>query len=422
MDERFKQWLNIYTEFAEGTTLRDILNDAIRCYLHDIARPALMLSYIAFLQAVRNNLLNSEKPSGFKEERWIACMQKLRNETKWDEEVLCCIKKRANGNGDPAFFELSDTLRDDVCYWKNRRNDCAHYKDSEITLSHVSAFWTFMMDNYNKFAPLGSLAQSINEYKRHYDISLTPKGADAKHLFKRLSFALKTQDDLSLFLKETYPMMELEQQYNLLHDLLVGGSHKELVISYLKCNTKRLKRYLCAKPKDVSIILGNDCALVRNIWYDDFNSCVQYLNVYAEMLRARMIPDEEVEESLKMYLKHEYSRGHLSFQDKDDFDVLMKNGLYDIFIDEYLDKGFICSSPGEKCHKTDFYIPLIYHGGITDKLILALSDAVKDTFPYTLKNRLKTEIFKEEDFKSKYLETIERLQLEDFLKINQKAK
>lgn len=50
MDERFIKFLNIYDEFKEGTALRDILNDAIRCYRHGIARPALMLSYIAFIQ------------------------------------------------------------------------------------------------------------------------------------------------------------------------------------------------------------------------------------------------------------------------------------------------------------------------------------------------------------------------------------
>ena len=49
MDERFIKWLAIYDEFSEGTVLRDILNDAIRCYRHDIARPAFLLSYICLL-------------------------------------------------------------------------------------------------------------------------------------------------------------------------------------------------------------------------------------------------------------------------------------------------------------------------------------------------------------------------------------
>lgn len=57
---------------------------------------------------------------------------------------------------------------------------------------------------------------------------------------------------------------------------------------------------------------------------------------------------------------------------------------------------------------------MIYRGGITDKLMSALSEAVTGTFPYTLRDRLKDEIFSEEDFKVKYMETIERLNLDDF--------
>lgn len=103
MDERFIKWLNIYDEFGNGTVLRDILNDAICCYRHDIARPALMLSYIAFIQAIRNNLLNSEMPDGFNDKRWEDTMNKLRNESKWDEKVIDCIKMRDKGDDDPAF-------------------------------------------------------------------------------------------------------------------------------------------------------------------------------------------------------------------------------------------------------------------------------------------------------------------------------
>ena len=82
MDERFIKWLNRYDEFNNGTALRDILNDAIRCYRHGIARPALMLSYIAFIQAIRNNLLNSDMSNGFKEKRWKVAMDDLRSESK----------------------------------------------------------------------------------------------------------------------------------------------------------------------------------------------------------------------------------------------------------------------------------------------------------------------------------------------------
>lgn len=322
MDERFVKFVNIYDEFKEGTALRDILNDAIRCYRHGIARPALMLSYIAFIQAVRNNLLNSEKPSGFKKARWDACMNNLRSEGKWDSEVVDCIMKRANGVSDPAFFELTDTLRNDVCYWRSRRNDCAHYKDSEITLSHVSAFWVFMMDNYNKFTPIGSLQQSINEYNRHFDVSLTPRGSSTERIFKRLRYVIKTQEDLELFLKATFSNMDFKPQCDLVHDLLIDGYHKELAISFLRGEMKRLKAYLCAKPKDVSLILGNDPTVTRKIWYDDLRLSHRCMNVYVEMLRAKMLTDAEIKESLELYLTHEYEQGHLFIKDEDDFNVI----------------------------------------------------------------------------------------------------
>ncbi len=413
MDERFINFLNIYDEFKDGTVLRDILNDAIRCYRNGIARPALMLSYIAFIQAVRDNLLKSDMPKGFNEPRWKACMSKLRQENAWDEQVISCIKCRDN----PPYFELTDSLRDDVCYWRNRRNDCAHYKDSEITLSHVAAFWVFIMDNYNKFTPIGSLMQSVNDYKRHYNVSITPKGTSTEVIFKRLCLAIKTEDDLLLFLKETDSCMEYEEQAQLLHDLLMDERHKAKVISLLTGKLKRVKMYLALKPADVSVILGNNPEMTRKFWYEDFMLFASSANVYVEMLRAKMIPQGEIKESLDMFLKHEYKRNAFYLDNPEDFNVLKENGLYDIFIEEYLSKDFVCNNPGEKCHKTDFYISLIQRGGISDKLIKVLSESIKGTFPYKLENRLKGEIFKEEKNKKQYLESIARLGLDDFLNL-----
>lgn len=413
MDERFINFLNIYDEFKDGTVLRDILNDAIRCYRNGIARPALMLSYIAFIQAVRDNLLKSDMPKGFNEPRWKACMSKLRQENAWDEQVISCIKCRDN----PPYFELTDSLRDDVCYWRNRRNDCAHYKDSEITLSHVAAFWVFIMDNYNKFTPIGSLMQSVNDYKRHYNVSITPKGTSTEVIFKRLCLAIKTEDDLLLFLKETDSCMEYEEQAQLLHDLLMDERHKAKVISLLTGKLKRVKMYLTLKPADVSVILGNNPEMTRKFWYEDFMLFASSANVYVEMLRAKMIPQGEIKESLDMFLKHEYKRNAFYLDNPEDFNVLKENGLYDIFIEEYLSKDFVCNNPGEKCHKTDFYISLIQRGGISDKLIKVLSESIKGTFPYKLENRLKGEIFKDEENKKQYLESIARLGLDDFLNL-----
>lgn len=309
-------------------------------------------------------------------------------------------------------------LRNDVCYWRSRRNDCAHYKDSEITLSHVSAFWVFMMDNYNKFTPIGGLQQSINDYNRHFDISLPPRGTSTERIFKRLCLAIKTQEDLEEFLKETSSKMDFKYQCDLVHDLLIEGYHKKLAISFLKGEKKRLKAYLCAKPKDVSLILGNDPTMTRNLWFTDFRLFANNINVYTEMLQSNMIPKGEIKESLKLLLSTKYNQGKFNVNDEDAFKVLMDNGLYDIFIDDYLTKESICHNPREKCCKTDFYIPIIRHGGITEHLILTLSESVKGTFPYTFKDRLRLDVFNGNDYRAKYNKIIERLNLGDFFKLN----
>ncbi len=374
-----------------------------------------MLSYIAFVQAVRNNLLKSDMPSGFKPEKWNAHMKNLRSENKWDAEVIDCIKQRSNGAGNPAIFEMADTLRDDVCYWRNRRNDCAHYKDSEITLSHASAFWAFMMDHYNKFSPLGSVGQSINEYNRHYDVSLNPQGLSTDKIFQRFCLALKTREDLVLFLKETTSIMGNANQFLLLHNLLGQSRHRQKAIEVLTKNMKMLRAYLVYFPTDVSSLLGNKPEMVRKFWYDDFQNSGRCVNVYVEMLRAKLIPDAEIKESLSMLLEQEYGHARFRISDEQDFSVLLDNGLYDIFIDEYLTKDIICNDPRSKCYKTDFYIGIIRRGGVTDKLITTLANSVKGSFPYTLHDRLKDEIFNIEENKKKYIEVIDRLEIDDFI-------
>lgn len=132
---------------------------------------------------------------------------------------------------------------------------------------------------------------------------------------------------------------------------------------------KRVKMYLALKPVDVSVILGNNPEMTRKFWYEDFMLFASSANVYVEMLREKIIPQGEIKESLEMFLKHEYKCSAFYLDNLEDFKVLKENGLYDIFIEEYLSKDFVCNNPGEKCHKTDFYISLIQRGVISDRLI-----------------------------------------------------
>lgn len=415
MDEKLIKWLNLFDEFAEGTVLRDIFNDAIRCYRNDIARPALMLSYIAFMQAVRNNLLRSARPNDFDEEHWNAAMENLRKEEKWDETVFSCIRKKKEVNK-PPFFDFPDSLRDDLSYWRNRRNDCAHYKASEITLSHVSAFWSFIMDNYHKFSPLGSLQQSINEYVTHFDISKTPAGKSTEKIFQRLALAVNTVEDLQKFIEGTKGKLTFEDQCDVLHLLLHDERHRKIVKEILNAKFRALRAYIGCYPADISIVLDSK-EIIRKLWYEELNVNVWGVSIYLELMRAGMIEGEEVKESLSLLLKRDYEHKRCSIGEDNDFAMLNAKGLYDLFIDTYCVKDFLCNVPGDKCRKTDFYISYIRKGGITTNLIKVLKDAYESSFPYTLRDRLKNEIFDDTVNQNSYFTIIEKEGFDDFFHI-----
>lgn len=278
-----------------------------------------------------------------------------------------------------------------------------------------------MMENYNKFTPIGGLQQSINDYKRHYDISLTPKGKDTDKIFNRLCLAIKSENDLEKVMKEVLPSMEIKAQVDLLHNLFTDSRHRPKVANVLKSNMKNLITYLYSRPTDVSLLLGDDPEMTRQFWYNDFKLFGQCLNVYVQMLRGRMLPKEEIEKSLELLLKCKYDYGSFQIEDSD-FQVLAEHGIYDLFIDNYLTKENLETNYKDKNYKTEFYISFIKHGGITDKMIKTLSESFKGNHPYVLSNKLQALFCCENEYKQQYLDSIQKQGLEDFMKIEQDKK
>ena len=102
-----------------------------------------------------------------------------------------------------GIFGLSDNIRHQVVYWKNRRNDCAHSKQNEISSSHVKSFWLFLKSNLAKLVVNGSKEGLLNEIRNHFDFSITPPGADCSHLVEQIPAAIST-NELSDFFSEVY--------------------------------------------------------------------------------------------------------------------------------------------------------------------------------------------------------------------------
>lgn len=396
MEEPFIKWLNTYTEFAEGSELRTIMDDAIKCYKFGIPRPSLMLSYLVFLLAIKSNLLKSMKPDSMSEKEWQNIQNELRNEKRWDDQVLECIKR--NSLEEKIVFHIDQSIRTDVEYWKNRRNDCAHYKKEQITLSHVSAFWSFMMSHYNEFTPIGSIQQSINEYNDYFDISKTPVGTDQTEIFNRLVLTIKSKDDFAIFLNGI-SKNNRKDKFKLINDCLESAI-RSFVRDFLNYEEDLCVEFLEVYPDKVSCVWGNSPQTVREYWHNKKIYSVS-LKLFIEIMKSGLIPEKERKEAISQLLKLAYESGEDLILDKEEKATLMSMGLEEEFL-KYISKNKICVNPGEKCYKTDFYISLIKIIGLTENVVLTLNDSMLGSFPYTLQERIQDEILCDKENKELY--------------------
>lgn len=161
-----------------GTDADALFEESVQCFKAGAYRAALLMSYLGFQSILRDRILSAGAPAGVPPGMWSSIQSKLRSDDEWDPSVFDATQQKA-----PApVFPVSEDLRQQVTYWKNRRNDCAHSKPGPITASHVEAFWVFVRAHSSKFAVNGSIEALLEKLKRHFDASITPPGTDATPL------------------------------------------------------------------------------------------------------------------------------------------------------------------------------------------------------------------------------------------------
>uniref|UniRef100_UPI004056165F hypothetical protein n=1 Tax=Candidatus Electronema sp. TaxID=2698783 RepID=UPI004056165F len=148
-------------------------------------------------------MLRAACPTGIPLNKWEKDLAGLRCEDEWDRKVFDLTQQKSPA---PVFL-VSEDLRHQVRYWKNRRNDCAHFKTNEIDHSHVESFWHFIFSNMGKFVPNGSAAALLNEIALHFDQDVTPPNTPLDPIIERIPHCV-----------------EREELSNFFNDMAAGGS------------------------------------------------------------------------------------------------------------------------------------------------------------------------------------------------------
>jgi len=321
----------------------DTFLEAILCYKFGAYKASLLFSYIGFQLIVKDRILNSNMPQLFPKSKWIQIHNDLRNNDKWDSAIFEAIQIKTN----KEIFHISEDLRNQVKYWKNRRNDCAHSKSNIINASQVESFWFFIKSNLSKFIVIGGKDELLNKVKDHFDISKTPPNQDIGYIVKDIPSTVDLQD-YEQFLND---LLNLIRKFddslfsrNFTKDTIVIEkiiSLNSLELTHATSNILKRKddlllTYLRKYPHHI-VIFSEDKTFIRGIWYDKlFGSATikEDFSIYCSILKNNLIPEDQLNESFEHIIRN---RLLCNTPCDDDF-IFLKNTK---FFDKFKEIAFI---------------------------------------------------------------------------------
>ncbi|MGE0567518.1 MAG: hypothetical protein AB7O73_06175 [Bacteroidia bacterium] len=312
-----------------GTNIRRLFSEAVSSYKNNANRASLLFSYIGFLTIVKEAIIKAQRPSDFAEVEWNDLINKITNDDTWEKEVYeLLIRSRK------PVFNLTEDLKQQIRYWKDRRNDCAHFKYNEIESHHSESFWSFIRSNVPKITVEGGMESLLNKFGEHFDETKTPPGTDFTPLVKEITNSVLTTEKEDFFDKLKLRVdgrafwrgdSNTFQIYSRILEASDGGT-KEALISYLKAIKKDVE-FLGAHPDKIYHFEFTHTE-IRNLWKERiFDRSINPFNIYCNLLRNNLIPSEQIDEANSEIFNHFTQDGFYYYPEQADIEVLKLNGF-----------------------------------------------------------------------------------------------
>jgi hypothetical protein len=293
----------------------------------------LIFSYIGFLTIIKEIIIKAKLPSAFLEKEWEDLISKINNDELWEKEVFEALIRT-----NKPIFPLNEDLKLQLRYWKDRRNDCAHFKRNEIESHHTEAFWSFIKSNIPKMTVEGGMETLLNKFDEHFDDTRTSPTADFTHLVKEIENSVLTSELNDFFGKLDsicfehrwyYPEPEEYRVFCKILDV-ADTRTQEVLIEYLK-QGNRCVNFLNFHP-DKILRLNFSSSDIRKMWksrFYDKTANVNPFNIFAELLRHNLIPKDQIEEANRELFNHFNQGNFYRLPESKDFEILKVNGFFE---------------------------------------------------------------------------------------------
>lgn len=413
---QFSKWLSENKSHLPNLTI-NLFEDSLKCFFNYIERPAFLLAYQGVMAYIREVLLKSAPPAGWTEGEWQNTLRNTQKDDAWDAEVLNLIKNRGSAVKE-APLKLSDPLRNQFEYWRTQRNICAHYKKDTFLRAHVEAFYGFITDWLLKISVGGGLATMLTKVTIYCDPSQTPFNESFDPIVDMIpQFVQETEyEDFIKNSIRTFARSHRRNPKDFMESILARNDGKfavlhERMIEIIRVNDNCKYHLLGSSPNYVLEIVQSP-GEIRKFWHDDIDNLhTNKLGVFAILLEANKIPDDQKNEAIEKILKSlkDEDRG-LYDSDSATLEVLRKHGYFKQFVETYIIPEEMNSSYASDlkmwCYQSNFFIDHLNHAEMDADLVVRLIDCFSNgkPHPYTIYDRLKKELWEDNqnDFRSRF--------------------
>jgi hypothetical protein len=331
MNLPLQNWLNTQKISKEALSS---LDESFICFKVGAYKASLLFAYLGFMNIIRDRIIASPAPAGLTVNHWAGIQANAKSPETWEKIVFDAIQQKHPA----SIFDVPDDLRDQVKYWKDRRNDCAHSKQNKIIAAHVESLYAFIESNLGKFAVNGSRPEMIKRILDYFNPSLTSPNEALTPIIHDLINALPSAEYPSFI---TEAISEIEKAQSNVPTLLGMGNPNVIKFlgacfrdgtddlrnacrTSLGANDDLLISFLREYPDKV-YILQNQPQKVRLIWHDGiFDRFHNDFSLLCSLLRASLIPQDQIEEAVSLAVKA--SASHLP--PDVDLQTLIQNGYY----------------------------------------------------------------------------------------------
>jgi hypothetical protein len=391
-----KNWLKV--KFKNSVDTNTLFEESIMCYNVNAFRASLLFSYLGFLTHIKESIISSNKPSHIEQGRWDNILNKLFNEDLWEKRVYEELV-----NSSSSIFNFSENVRQQIKYWKDRRNDCAHYKENEINNTHVEMFWTFLKHNLVKISIVGSKQNLINKFKDFFDKTKTSPNKKIDNLIYEIEESLEIPELQEFFMTiesfqiidETFVSDELKYEvFFKIYSLLF---HNKRIINELNLFIKKQKHnfdlIFIAEFSQVINFIDYTPEEIREIW----KKRIKNLNhnkyvVLVSLLRNSKIPNSELKEFFQeLYFGFNQIGFNNLFLDDNEKNFLFSfPQLIDTIYEDIISNDKLSKSDYDYLNsKEEMITALFIYRNIDIEMINGLSGMVEKSInPYWLKKSL----------------------------------